>query len=204
MRAHSNHRTERHRGVGFALIELLIVVTIAVIMTAMAIPVFSSIMRNLRGDGDLRSLSSGAALAKMRAAASFSRARLRANTTAGTYQVELWNKTTNSWDAEGGAQSLSKGVTFGFGSITTPPPNTQASIAQAAACRNNAGATIADTACILFNSRGVPVDSTGAPTGNGAIYVNDDSAVQSVTVSATGLSRIWRRDLGDSSSWMRR
>ena len=54
MRAHSNSRTKHCRGVGFALIELLIVLTITVVITAMAIPVFSSIVRNLRGDGDLR------------------------------------------------------------------------------------------------------------------------------------------------------
>jgi len=197
----SHGRTEHNLRRGFSLIELMIVVTAAVIVTAMAIPVFSSIVRNLRGDGDLRALSSDAALAKMRAAASFSRARLRTDLTSRSFQIEVWNKTTNSWAAEGGTQSLSNGVTFGFGSITSPPPNTQASIAQAALCKDNAGTDIANTACIVFNSRGVPVDSTGAPTGNGAFYVNDGASAQSVTVGATGLIRTWRRDLVGSSSW---
>jgi len=203
----SHGRTEHNLRRGFSLIELMIVVTAAVIVTAMAIPVFSSIVRNLRGDGDLRALSSDTALAKMRAAASFSRARLRTDLTARSFQVEVWNKTTNSWAAEGGTQSLSNGVNFGFGSITSPPPNTQASIDQAAACQTdaqtvaNAAGNVANTACIVFNSRGVPVDSTGAPTGNGAFYVNDGASAQSVTVGATGLIRTWRRDLVGSSSW---
>jgi hypothetical protein len=140
-------------------------------------------------------------LAKMRAAASFSRARVRANLTARTFQVEVWNKTTNSWDLEGGTQNLSKTVNFGYGSISSPPPSTQPSIAQASLCRDNGGATIANTACIVFNSRGVPVDSTGSPTGNGALYINDGAAAQCVTVGLTGLIRRWRQDLTGSSSW---
>jgi len=201
MHAHTNRRTEHGRGAGFALIELMFVLTVSVVVAAMAIPVFSSIMRNLRGDGDIQSLSSDVGLAKMRAAASFSRARVRANLTARTFQVEVWNKTTNAWGVEGGTQNLSKTVNFGYGSISSPPPNTQASIAQAPACRNNGGAVIANTACIVFNSRGVPVDSTGAPTGNGALYISDGAAAQGVTVGATGLIRRWRRDLTGSSSW---
>ena len=210
MRAHSNDRTEPRRGAGFSLIEVMIVLIVAVVVTAMAIPVFSSIMRNLRGDGDMQTLRSDVGLAKMRAAASFSRARVRTNLTARTLQVEVWNKTTNVWAVEGGTQSLSNGVNFGFGSISSPPPNTQASIAQAAACQTdaqtvaNAAGNVANTACIVFNSRGVPVDSTNTPTGNGALYINDGASAQSVTVGATGLIRGWRRDLTGSSSWQGR
>jgi len=203
----SKNRRNHDRGLGFALIELLIVVTVTVVVAAMAIPMFSSIVRNLRGDGDMQSLSSDVGLAKMRAAASFSRARVRADLTARTFQVEVWNKTSSSWDLEGGTQNLSRTVNFGYGSISSPPASTQATLGQAPACQTdaqtiaNAAGTVADTACIVFNSRGIPVDSTLTPTGEGALYINDGASAQSVTVGRTGLIRRWRRDLTGSSSW---
>jgi Tfp pilus assembly protein FimT len=189
---------------GFSTVEILMGMTIIAIMAALTIPVFSTIARNLRGEGDIHSISSSIGLAKMRAAASFSRARMRANLTARTYQVEVWDKTTSAWVQEGGTETLSDGVNFGFGTITTPPSNTQTSIGQAAACRTGAGAAIANTACVVFNSRGVPIDSTLSPTGEGAIYINDGAAAQGATVSITGLMRRWRRDLSGSTSWRQR
>ena len=187
------------------MVEVAIVVTISAIIAALAIPVFSSIARNLRGDGEMQSLRSTTVQAKTRAAATFSRARMRANTSARTFQLELWNKTTSEWDLEGGTQTLPDSVNFGFGSISAPPPNTQASIAQAAACKDGGGTTIADTACIIFNSRGIPVDSTGTPLATGdAVYINDGASAFGVTVGRTGLIRGWRRDLTGNSTWQGR
>ena len=50
--------------------------------------------------------------------------------------------------------------------------------------RRRRHAAIANTACIMFNSRGVPIDSTFAPTGDDALYVTDGMAVYGVTVAA--------------------
>ena len=52
--------------------------------------------------------------------------------------------------------------------------------------------TYANTACIMFNSRGIPIDNTLTATPNGAFYVTDGKTVTGVTVSATGLTKIWR------------
>ena len=60
------------------------------------------------------------------------------------------------------------------------------------------GAAIGNTSCILFNSRGIPVDpagappAVGAPTGNDAMYLTDGTAVYGETISATGLIKLWR------------
>ena len=83
-------------------------------------------------------------------------------------------------------------MSFGFGGIPTAPPNTQTVISEPPACLDNGGAAIANTGCILFNSRGVPIDTLNAPTGGYAAYVTDGSAVYGVTVSATGMMRTWR------------
>jgi prepilin-type N-terminal cleavage/methylation domain-containing protein len=205
MRTHADSTNLHASDAGFSMIELSVVVTISVIVAALAIPIFSSMARNLRGDGEMQSLRSTLVQAKTRAAAGFSRARLRANLTARTFQLELWNKTTSAWDLEGGAQNLPDGVNFGFGSISTPPPNTQSSIAQAATCTDGAGADIDDTACIIFNSRGIPVDSTGTALASGdAVYVNNGASAFSVTVGRTGLIRGWRCDLSANPSWQGR
>ena len=206
MRNAYRKRQTDHRG--FSIIEMLTTVLIAGALTAMAVPATLSVARKLRSGGDIREINGAVALAKMRAAADFTNARVYADLSGNTFRVERWDK-SGSWITEGPVQPLSTGVGFGYGSLTSPPPNTQASIGQAALCRNSAGATVADTACVLFNSRGVPVDSattppwSGAPTADGSLYVTDGSSVYAVTVSATGVMRTWRTDTS-AASWNRR
>jgi len=52
----------------------------------------------------------------------------------------------------------------------------------------------------MFNSRGIPVDSTWSPTPTGALYVTNGNSVSGVTVSATGLTKIWRSD-ASTANW---
>ena len=108
--------------------------------------------------------------------------------------VEVWDKATAAWVAEGGVAQMPPGVNFGVGSAAGPPPNTQGSLGQPAPCReglDNTSDTIDNTACVVFNSRGVPVDDTGAPTAQNAIYVTDGSAIFGATASASGLMQLW-------------
>jgi len=188
---------------GVSLLEMLVVLAIVGVLAAVAIPMTGNALANFRLSGDQRSVSNQISVAKMRAASSFSRTRLYVNLTARTFRIETWNKTTSAWAAESGDTSLSPGVTFSFGPVTTPPPNTQGIIGQALACTDNLGAVIANTACVMFNSRGVPVDSTFAPTALDAIYVTDGTAVQGVTVAATGLLKAWNTVAVATPNWVR-
>jgi len=52
-------------------------------------------------------------------------------------------------------------------------------------------AAILNTACLVFNSRGIPVDNNGVPTNLDAVYISDGTAVKAVTVSSTGLIGVW-------------
>jgi hypothetical protein len=52
----------------------------------------------------------------------------------------------------------------------------------------------------MFNSRGVPVDSSFAPTASDALYVTDGAAVYGLTIAATGMMRTWRTGSG-MSTW---
>jgi hypothetical protein len=86
--------------------------------------------------------------------------------------------------------------------VSSPPPSTQTTIAQATQCLNAAKVAIANTACILFNSRGIPVDSNNNPTNAYALYLTDGSAVFGVTVSATGSNRLWRTVPVSTPTWV--
>jgi len=120
---------------GYSLIELLLVVGITTVVGAVAVPMMSSTVANLRLQGDARSLAGAVSVTKLRAASNFSQARLFIDLNARSYHIETWQKTgTPGWVAEGGSTTLSSGVTFGFGAVTTPPPNTQAVIAQSTPC----------------------------------------------------------------------
>lgn len=190
------------------MIEVLVVVAITGVVAVIAVPMMANTLGFYRLSGDARGVSNATAVAKMRAASEFTRVRLRANLTSRTHRLETWDKATCTWAPQGGATALSSNVNFGFGSIGTAPPNTQATIGQASACTSNPPScsdntvtNIADTACIMFNSRGVPVDSTFAPTASDAIYVTDGTAVYGLTIAATGMIRTWRTGIG-STNWV--
>ena len=188
-----NGTTRNRNCPGFSTLEVLIVLVVALIVAAFATPMVKTIAADMRIGGDVRGIADQIGLAKMRAASDFTQARLYANLTANTYHVEIWQKSGGgSWVTEGGTQSLSSGISLGLGGLSTAPPNTQATMAQAAACKNSGGANIANTACVLFNSRGIPVDSTGTPTASDALYITDGTSVMGVTVSAMGLIQSWR------------
>ena len=194
---------------GFSLIELLMVVGMTAVIGAIAVPMMSNTMKNFKIVGDARSLSSAVSLAKLRAASQFTQARVYIDRDAGTFRVESWRKTgVPAWVTDQAATPLSSGVAFGYGVVGAPPASTQAAIDQAPACVDAAGAAIGNTSCILFNSRGIPVDAAGAPpnvggpTGNDALYISDGGAVFGLTVSATGLSRVWRTGAHSTPTWV--
>lgn len=196
------YRKHGHRG--FSMIELMIVVVAGIILTAMAVPTFRTIQRNLRTGGDARDINGQIVLAKMRAAADFTKTRVYADLSDQTFRIEAWKKSGGgSWGIEGATQRLSQDVTLGFGNLSSPPSGTQATIGQAPACLDNSGTAIANTACIVFNSRGIPVDSTGTPTAKDAIYITDGTSVYGLTVSPTGLIQEWRSGT-DATNWQRR
>src|SRR5215471_5090123 len=188
---------------GFSLLEILVVVGLIGVVSAIAAPMMGNALGFFRLSGDARSTSNSIALAKMRASSVFGRVRLYADLSTNRFHLETFDKTTSTWVVEGGTTSLSQRVRFGFAPVGSAPPNTTAAINQAPMCKSNAvpPADIANTACIIFNSRGTPIDSNGAPSNLGALYLTDGSAVYGVTVSATGMARTWRTVASTTPNW---
>lgn len=181
-------RSER----GFTLLEMLIVVSVVAIFAGIALPMTASSLAAYSLSGDARGLAHNIGVAKMRAAARFTRTRLRVERDARRYVIETWNKDTSEWESDDAIMYLSRGVSFGFGDLDDPPPNTQNEIGFSAECLDDDGAAIDDTSCILFNSRGIPITSAGVPLGGNAFYLTDESLVYATTVTATPLIRLWR------------
>ncbi len=201
-------RTMKRQG-GFSTLEMLVVVMMSLIVSAIAIPNFTNVANYLRAAGDLRSLDGITVQAKMRAAADFTHARAYIDLAGNTYHLELWNQTNNCWQTDGDKYNnctaanspviaLSQGVTFGTGGIGVgPTPGTTTTseaplcIKKAAGNAGGTGGTFPNTACIEFNSRGIPVDSTNAPVATGAFYLGNQNTVDAITVNATGSIQSW-------------
>ena len=189
---------------GFSLVEMMMVVAIIGVLAAITVPMSGNALRFLKVSGDARSLSNATAVAKMRAAAKFTQSRLYVDITGKTYYIQTYDKATSAWINETGTTSLSSTVSFGYGPVSAPPSNTQTAIGQAPLCMNTTvspAVAVSNTACIIFNSRGLPVDATGSPFGDDAIYITDSTAVYGITVAATGFVRLWRNNYTPTPSW---
>ena len=196
---------------GYSVLEMLFTAAIATTLAAIAIPMTGNALGYFRLSGDARSLSNSVALTKMRAASAFSQSRLYVDLSTKSHHIETYTKGVgfSGWQA---ATSLSSNSLISYGSLPTPPPNTQAVIGQAPACLTNAGEAIANTACIVFNSRGIPINCTSivldlgcspaAATADDAFYLTDGTAVYSITVAASGMVQMWR-SRPSTASWIK-
>ena len=130
----------------------------------------------MRGTWAARGLSAQLYMARMRANAKFTPTRLSIDSSKKTFELQIWNNSTSSFQPEGGKQSLGSNVIYGYGSIATPA---------------GAQTPIAQSTSVIFNSRGLPVTDTGAPNGNYAIYLNNSGRFYAVSVSIVGQVETW-------------
>ena len=205
-------RQKAYRTQGFTMIELMLVVTGIIILSAIAIPSVTGLARSFRIGGDTRQMAAQLNLARLRAAAGYTHARVYVNLTTNTYHLEVWNKASTCWqtyeDSNACTQTtspvvpLAPGDTFGYGSIATGPTGTAP--AQAPACISGVagpspGSTTSNTACIEFNSRTYPVDSTNKVVASDAIYIQNAEGYQAIALSVSGQPAQYRYN---GSAWV--
>lgn len=186
------------------MVETLAAAAVAITAAAAVVPVTLTTITSFRINGDAHAIANHLAVAKMRAAANFTWSRLYVDLSNNSFHIEVWRKTgTPGWIVEGGTERLARGDTFSFGSLTIPPPSTQVTLAQAPPCQDDTGNVIGNTACVLFNSRGIPIDTTGAATAGDALYISGGGGVYGTTLSATSRVQLWWT-AASTAGWMRK
>jgi prepilin-type N-terminal cleavage/methylation domain-containing protein len=200
---------------GFTLIQLMVALVILLILFSIAVPRLTKTFESYQISGAARGIAAQLSLARLRATAGFTQAQLVINTSTQAYQVQYcstqntstggcttWTSdvagnagtvgtqayacTPAAWTAQCGTQYLPGPVSFGYGSIST-----------------GAGGqtTIGQTSPIIFNSRGITVNSTGGPTtSTNAIYLaSKDGQYYAITVSLGGKPTLY---MYSGSAWV--
>ena len=176
---------------GYSLIEIMAAMAVLGVLAAFAVPQLAATTSGIKLRDQAESVSNLVGLAKMRATSQFARSRVYVDLSAETYVLQLWNADAGTWANDAAVTTLPSGIDYGWGELDEPPPNAQDALGFAAACTDDDNAPIDKTACIIFNSRGIPIDSAGAPVGGNAFYLTDGTGVRAITVTATPLIRNW-------------
>ena len=178
---------------GYSLIEIMVAMALMPILRAFAVPMVSSTTSGIKLRDQANAMADLIGLAKLRATSEFSRSRLYVDLAAESYVLQIWDADAGDWVNEQAAVSLPQGIDFDWGKLEVAPPNTQDDDKPkfAAACLNKEREEIEKTACIMFNSRGIPINRDNAPIGGNAFYLTDGTGVRAVTVTATPLIRRW-------------
>ncbi len=166
------------------------VCAVILVFVAITAPLLTQTLRVYRASADARNIASQLAMARMLAAHKFTHARLNL-TSANTYRVELQtnsgNCSTATWAPDGATQTLSASVTFGAASVGQAAPPQTGTPAQPT---NNV---------VIFNSRGTPIDCSGAPASAYAIYLQNSSGEAfAVTVYPSSKTSVWKYN---QSAW---
>lgn len=189
---------------GYSLVEIMAAMAVLAVLSAFALPMVESTTSGIKLRDQANAIADLIGLAKMRATSQFSRTRVRVDVAAGTYVMQSWDAGANNWVDEQAEIELPFGVTFGWGDLATAPPNTQDGdvLKFAAECLDKDDAAIDGTACIMFNSRGIPIDKDNSPIGGNSFFLTDGTGVRAVTVTATPLVRRWWSSAA-KANWVR-
>ena len=195
--------------------ELLVALLIMGIIVAFALPGALTAVKNYKLHSDATAIASYLNVVRMKAASQYAPFRLNLNTSNGSYYIEqLCGGTSNSTDSA---------CTSPYAARTTPLIDTSGtqyigSENLLSSCHPSGVTTFplstitADpSGCptlleFYFNTRGVPVDSSGNVLSNGGnvVYLNNqNSLIDAITISLGGRIAVWNWSQS-SSKWLMR
>ena len=171
---------------GFSLLEVIVVVTIILVMVALAGKSMFSAVANYRLSSSARSIAAAAQLARIKATGRDTRYRLVIDATNRQYRIERLNRTTNAWEVDPGAESwqaLAPNVNFVTTAVTAP-----------------AGQSAGPDTEMDFNNRGILVNS-GTPVNSRCFYLTATNVPRGWGVCATMTGKVTTYRAGTGSGW---
>jgi len=196
--------------------ELLLGVVILGLIAAVALPSIVTSLNGYRLHADAANIASYANMARMKAASQYAPYRLNIDTASGTFTMEkLCGDTPSSTDAScsGGSNPYTpfSAPDIELGTQYAAQGDTYSSCRPAGISAYPGDITGDPSQCpsllqIYFNTRGVPVTSTGSllTSGGSVVYLtNRNKLVDAVTFSLGGRAAVWNWSPG-SAKWLMR
>ena len=176
---------------GFSMLELLIVIAIIGVIAAFALPSATAFVKGYRLHADASAIASQLNVTRFRATSQYTPYRLNVTASSSLYSMDRMNTTYGSPAAEI-ILGLSQGVSFLSACPVSATPGTIPS------------SFTTSSAAIYFNTRGLPVNTSGTPTNLNVVYLkNDNNLYDAVTVSLGGRITIWNYNVA-TSTWIAR
>lgn len=185
------HRESLRGQAGFSLIELLVVITIILVVSAIAVPTLINTVADVRLRSSASTLQGQIQLLRMRSVNDNKPYKLKMTPQAGTLMAYVDLDGGNDYDSSEPAVGLANDVrvaTSGNPTMPTATLNTTGWINPATSTTN-----------LWFNARGLPCDGVGACNApKGYIYFLSQArnmgttAWAAVSVTPAGRVRVWR------------
>jgi prepilin-type N-terminal cleavage/methylation domain-containing protein len=181
----------KQKNQGFSMLELLVVIAIIGVIAAFALPSAITFVKGYKLHANASAIASQLNVTRFRATSQYKPYRLSVSIPGGTTSRERLSTSYTSPQAED-TQFLDRGVRFlDTCPVSAKPGNVSSSVTAA-------------SSAIYFNTRGLPVDSSGVAYNNSVIYLaNDNNLYDAVTVSLGGKVGLWNYNQG-TSTWVAR
>ena len=181
----------RRNNSGFSMLELLIVIAIIGIIAVMALPSAWNFVKGYRLHTDASAIASQLNVSRFRATSQYTPYRLNVTASTRTFSMDRMSTTYGSPAIEVGF-GLSQGISF----LTTCPVSAKPG--------NIPSSVTAGSTAVYFNTRGLPVDTTGTPTNTNVFYLkNDNDLYDAITVSLGGRITVWNYNVA-TTTWIAR
>ena len=178
----TNYNAGKPGDAGFSLVEILVVLAMAVILSAFAVPALNNAMRDMQALAEARNIASTLNHARLKATSLMTPYRVSFDLANNQWRLERFNDATDSFQLQQDVNELSRGLA-GSG------------IAFKTKSETNPGSFPEDSSSVItFNSLGIPVNASNIPTSNNIIYLSRGETDYAITVSLTGNVDVWRTE----------